>query len=871
MTQVLKPDTLIPTISIDDIRPMTIRKTINFLGRKLLYLWVKTDVVPTDLSELNIKPDQPIIYVLETRSWSSLLVLEEECERLGLPEPMNRIDSPELDDWFSVYSISPRQPFKAWLQKQPKRSRMLRGIVEALKDNPEQEVQFVPVSVFWGRPVSKQERWLPVLFADSWDVAGRIRKFFTILIHGRDTFVKYSEVIVYQDASVLNLAENVSDDKSAGEIRAEYHQAVEAPATEMTDRTIDQLQAMLSKRLTDERVATLGPNMSHRTTLVRDLILKPDVLAAIKARSQEDNISEYKATIQARRYVHEIVANCTQITIQVMNRGLSYFWNKFYSGIEVTNNGDLKELARSHELVYVPCHRSHIDYLLLSYVIYYEGLAIPYIAAGRNLNMPIIGSILRGGGAFFIRRSFKGNQLYSSVMFEYVAELVSKGVAIEYFVEGGRSRTGRLLKPKPGMVSMTVRGFLKYRKKPVAFIPVYIGYEKLLETKAYQAELSGEDKKSETFINSMRSMLRIRGNFGKVSANFGQPIFLNQVLNQQSESWESYHYIDAQRPEWVRNTVEALSFTIGSRINSAATVNAVNLVATVLLATPKQNMDEGELMKMLVMYQAILKAQHYSDRIVVTTETSTEQIARVEALKMLKRRTHELGDILYLDGKHSISMTYYRNNILHLMALPSVIACCFTNMRRLPEAEIIKLIVLIYPFLQSELFLAWEKEHLPDAIKNVLDALCGQGLLEKHEETNEYSRGGFGSVRFGQLNLLARVISPTLEVYYLTLALLAQNGDKTIPKAELEKKCQLMAERVAMIHELNSPDYSDKNLISHFIDTLIHIDYVKVYGTEDLAFSEVFQRSDQRIRLLLSKTTRANIMQMLEQTELPGL
>ena len=453
-------------------------------------------------------------------------------------------------------------------------------------------------------------------------------------------------------------------------------------------------------------------------------------------------------------------------------------------------------------------------------------------------------------------------------MFEYVAELVSKGVAIEYFVEGGRSRTGRLLKPKPGMVSMTVRGFLKYRKKPVAFIPVYIGYEKLLETKAYQAELSGDDKKAETFINSMRSMLRIRGNFGKVSANFGQPIFLNKILDEQHASWQSDDYEDAQRPEWVRGSVEALSATIASRINGAATVNAVNLVATVMLATSKQNMDEGELMKMLVMYQAILKAQHYSDRIVVTEKTSAEQIARVEALKMLKRRKHELGDILYLDEKHSISMTYYRNNILHLMALPSVIACCFTNMRRLPEKEIIKLITLIYPFLQSELFLAWEKEALPEAIKTVLAALCEQGLLEKDEASGEYSRGGFGSVQFAQLNLLARVISPTLEVYYLTLALLAQSGDKTIPKAELEKKCQLMAQRVAMIHELNSPDYSDKNLIANFIDTLIHIDYVKVYGTEDLAFSEVFQRADQRIRLLLSKSTRANIMQMLEQTEL---
>lgn len=819
---------------------MTIRKSITYLARKLLYLWVRTDVVPTALGELDIRPDQPIIYVLETRSWSSLLVLETECERLGLPSPLNPIDVAELSAWYSVYSISPRQPFKAWLQKQPKRSRMLRGIVECLRDNPDKAIQFVPVSVFWGRPVSKQERWLPVVFADSWNLASRVRKFFTILVHGRDTFVKYSEVIRFKAGPEHD---------------------------ELSDQMIDRLQGILSKRLTDERVATLGPDISHRRTLVRDLILKSDVQAAIKARSAEDNLTEYQATVQARRYVHEIVANCTQITIQLMNRGLSYFWNKFYSGIEVTNNAELKELARTHELVYVPCHRSHIDYLLLSYVIYYEGLAIPYIAAGRNLNMPVIGSILRGGGAFFIRRSFKGNQLYSAVMFEYVAELVSKGVAIEYFVEGGRSRTGRLLKPKPGMVSMTVRGFLKYRQKPVAFIPVYIGYEKLLETKAYQAELSGEDKKSETFMNSVRSILQIRGNFGKVSANFGEPIFLDTVLDEQQSDWKATKYDDAKRPEWVRTSVETVSDSIASRINQAATVNAVNLISTVLLATSKQSMDEAELLKMLSIYQVLIAQQGYSNRVVVTQETGAAQVARVEALKMLKRRQHELGDILYLDEKHSVSLTYYRNNILHLMALPSVIACCFINMRKLPERDIIKLIVLIYPFLKSELFLVWEVDELPAAIKNMLQLMCEQGLLEKDADSDSYERRSFGTLEFAQLNLLARVISPTLEVYYLTLALLAQSGTKTIPKAELEKKCQLMAQRVAMIHELNSPDYSDKNLIANFIDTLIHIDYVKVYGTEDLAFSEVFERADQRIRLLLSKAMRANIMQMLERTE----
>ncbi|KAG1682768.1 Glycerol-3-phosphate acyltransferase [Nymphon striatum] len=557
---------------------------------------------------------------------------------------------------------------------------------------------------------------------------------------------------------------------------------------ETDDGIIDKLQSVLSRKLAESRTATLGPDISHRRTLVRDLILKPDVQAAIKKRSVEDSLTEYKATLQAQRYLNEIVANCTNITIQVMQRGLTSFWNRFYSGIEVSNNDYLKNLAQSHELVYVPCHRSHIDYLLLSYVIYHEGLAIPYIAAGKNLNMPIIGSILRGGGAFFIRRSFKGNELYSTVMNEYVAELVSKGVSIEYFVEGGRSRTGRLLKPKPGMLAMTIRGFLKYRKKPIAFIPVYIGYEKLLESKAYQAELSGEDKKSETFFNSIRSILRIRGNFGKVYTNFGKPVFLNKILDYQQPSWLSEDYNDAMRPKWLREVVKSTSFDIMKKINQAATVNSINLLSTVLLATPKQSMDQGELELMLEMYQSIISFQNYSERLIITSRTGKEQIEHAETLKMVNRRRHELGDIIYLDEKHSISLTYYRNNTLHLLALPSIIACCFFNKKAQEEQDIIQLISLAYPFIQNELFLTWDKDDLPKVIIHTLDVMCQQKLLIKKTDSNSYSRYGSGTLQFTRLNQLARVISPILEVYYLTLALLSQSGTETIPKDELAKE-----------------------------------------------------------------------------------
>jgi glycerol-3-phosphate O-acyltransferase len=131
-----------------------------------------------------------------------------------------------------------------------------------------------------------------------------------------------------------------------------------------------------------------------------------------------------------------------------------------------------------------------MDYLLLSYVVYHKGYAVPHIAAGINLNMPVIGSFLRRGGAFFLRRSFGGNATYAAVFTRYLGTILARGHSLEYFIEGGRSRTGRLLKPRIGMLSMTVRSYVRNPARPVVFVPVYFGYERVVEAGTYVGELT---------------------------------------------------------------------------------------------------------------------------------------------------------------------------------------------------------------------------------------------------------------------------------------------------------------------------------------------------------------------------------------------
>jgi len=434
---------------------------------------------------------------------------------------------------------------------------------------------------------------------------------------------------------------------------------------------------------------------------------------------------------------------------------------------------------------------------------------------------------------------------------------------IEYFVEGGRSRTGRLLQPKPGMLAMTIRAFLKYQHRPIAFVPVYIGYEKMIESKSYLAELKGDDKKSETLINSIRSIMNIRGFYGRVTTNFGQPVLLNEVLAEQNPEWKDQTYDDLQRPDWLRPAVMRTSHLIMQGINESCAVNAINLIATALLAAPNQTMDEDELIRTLSFYGNVIKNINYSSRVTLTSYEAASQIHHAEALGLVRRRKHEMGDFIYLDKAHAIMLTYYRNNILHLLVMPSLIACCFNNSATINRESIKRYIKIAYPFLKTEFFLPWSSSESEQIVDNILNCLTDANLSTHHEEVDSFSRPAISTEQHAQLATLAQVISPVLELYYMIFALLAEHGSDTLSRKRLEELCYLMAQRLSLMYEINSPDFFDKKLIANFINSLIKLGYVSINDSDKLELSEYALNEGKYARRLLDKNMQYNILQML--------
>ena len=242
----------------------------------------------------------------------------------------------------------------------------------------------------------------------------------------------------------------------------------------------------------------------------------------------EAGSNKRKAMLLNRRAIKYAEEICSDVSYTVVgslyDAALSWFWNNRYEELKFIGLEKVKNLAVDNSLIFTPCHRSHVDYLALSYILYKNDLMLPQIAAGINLNLPILGRILRNGGAFFMRRSFSENRLYSIVFFEHLKKLLIRGNSIEFFPEGARSRSGKLLPPRPGLLSMLIRSFKSRTEKPVKFIPVSINYEKVLEGNSYLSELMGGKKRKERISDIFRVASDFRGFLGNAYLQFGDPM-----------------------------------------------------------------------------------------------------------------------------------------------------------------------------------------------------------------------------------------------------------------------------------------------------------------------------------------------------------
>ena len=767
-----------------------IRRLFFSIARRVLYFWVRSETINQSAFNLKLDRSKPVFYVLQRASLSDLAVLDQECGKTGLPRPVAEVAVGNHIEPAAFFFLNPAASWFGRRTKVVPPAALVR-LVGALEQNAVDNAQIVPVSVFWGQSPDRETSPWKLLFADSWAVTGRLRKLLSILILGRKTRVQFS--------APIQLSELVAQNKGH-------------------ERTLRMVHRMLRVHFRNQKTAVIGPDLSHRRNLVKGLVHGPQVRQAIKDEAEREGISLEKAEAKALRYGNEIASDYAYTAVRFLEVVLSWFWNKIYDGIRVNHIEQVQDAVQGHEVIYVPCHRSHIDYLLLSYLLFRNGLTPPHIAAGINLNMPIIGGLLRRGGAFFMRRTFKGNPLYTSVFNEYLHTLFSRGFPVEYFVEGGRSRTGRMLQPKTGMLAITLRSYLRSSRLPILFVPVYIGYERVLEGRTYLGELRGAQKKKESIFDIFKVIGALKQRFGQVWVNFGEPLKLDEFLDKEQPGWKQQSLGPDYRPEWLNETTNRLATCVAQGLNEAAAVNPVNLVALAMLSTSRQALDDRSLARILDLYQRLLRMVPYSAHITLPEGDGDSLVAYVKSLGLLAEQKDALGNILYLDEQNAVLMTYYRNNVMHIFALPALLASFFQSSSRISREQILRYTQALYPYLRAELFIRWEPDALEGVVDQWLAAFVDQGLLKLDGET--YVRPAPSSRQFVLLTLLARVIAQTLQRFYMAISLLLNSGQHSLTAEELETLCTVMAQRLSILHGLNAPEFFDKSLFRHFIKSL---------------------------------------------------
>ena len=744
------------------------------------------------------------IYALPNKSVSELVALDKYTNKQNIASPIESFEETNLQRFIRL--IPPK--FDVGAQKI---KRFLPENLPQILSLEDEKIILIPVSFYWGMHPDKQKSFFKIVFSQSWAVSGSFKKFFRVLLHGRSLVIKFNRPLTLSELK----------DK---------------------ERTVEESSRLVSRYLRaifrKTKKAAIGPDISHRRTLVRSLSRDKVVREEIKAQSNGDLKKKRRLNKKAFKYANEICSDINYPIVRNLQRGLGWFWNKRYDGIHLRNLDKIKSIADDNSLVYVPCHRSHIDYLALSYILLEKGLMLPHIAAGNNLNLPILGRIGKGGGAFFMRRSFRGNKLYSLIFFQYFRRLLQRGSSIKYFPEGGRSRSGFSLQAKPGLLSMTIRSFASLSNEKVKLIPTYIGYEKIIEGNSYLSELLGKEKKRENFLDLFKT-IKDFGNFlGNAYINFGEPIDLKDFLEQEVALKDYRINSPLDRPIWLKKATHSLGIEVMKGINKSSVITTSSLFSLGLLTETTQTLDTKIISQRIELFIDLLKRnQNFKD--VWLTEDSPEKIiTKTEELGLIKSQLIGGERVFRPTRNEAALLSFYQNNISHFFLLYSLVCLSLKYVEELSEEEILRLTNLVYPFLQSDFYLPWTNEQVGKVVVNNLKILIELGLVVKKDK-GLLTKPEKDSKEYRDFLALSNISEPSIKRFYIVMSTLWREETDIL---ELQDKCEAIANKLQEIEGWLYTEFSDASKFKSFITKLLDDRYIKENTNNKLSASRITKR-----------------------------
>jgi glycerol-3-phosphate O-acyltransferase len=554
------------------------------------------------------------------------------------------------------------------------RTDVVEVLVEAQR-RTERPIFVVPQVLVWERAPDRTHRgFWDVILGDP-ESPSRLRKLALFLQHRKHAVARIGKPVNLQD------------------FLAEHEGQSDA-------RVAKKLRWLLLGFLYRERKVVKGPNIRPRKWLFDRILTEPAVRAAIEAEAKAQGKPPEQVEKRARRILDRTGADFRMGVIMFMRGILDLVVKRIYSGVEFGPDDAerIRSASRKGTVLLIPSHRSHFDYLLLSWVVFYLGMVPPHIAAGINLSFFPMGPLFRRSGAFFIKRSFADDPLYKALLDHYIRALCAEGYMQEFFIEGTRSRTGKMLPPKIGLLGTYVEATADRVAPDIQIVPISIAYEKVVEEGSYRRELTGGAKKQESAGELVKGASVLRRRFGRVYVRANHPISMKEALGTLRVPYGELDVAD-QKAFLLR-----LGAHITAEVQDVTVVTPSTVAATVLLTHDQRGIDRKSLHRRARFLVRFLEGRRalFSDAWSFPEDALTEALSMFEEEKLLTvlpgpERDDDVVSISQ-DPERRITLDYYKNNILFHF-VPAAFVCTAAALGRSDEHQTLAALRRRFDFL----------------------------------------------------------------------------------------------------------------------------------------------------------------------------
>ena len=553
-----------------------------------------------------------------------------------------------------------------------------------------------------------------------------------------------------------------------------------------------------------------GPTVRPNHRVLDQVLADPGVQTAIAERAKERK-SVQRAERDAETMFGEIAANMNSTFLAVLGAAAGWLFRRLFASIEVTGLERVAGYAKRNPIVLVPNHRSYFDFLILSWLFYMNFLVPPHILARENMAFGPFGFLFRRAGAFFMRANMD-DPLYKQVFRAYVAYLVREGFTQEFFIEGGRSRTGKTQAPRFGVLAWHTEAFVPSARRDLFYVPIAITYERLVEESAMVDELEGGAKAKESVSGLMRARKYLQRRFGSVHVSCGEPISLAAALGDDRKRFAGPDSEELQAEK--RAFVERLGHRIVERINWAAVANATSVAASVMLGSSHRGLLREELVLRMREIVALLRLQDVRLTAALVRDESDfeDSIAFLLRSDLLKTAEDPRGEILYFDESRRRALDLYRNSIVHYLAAPSFLA------RRLLRGASLKELredLATWQDLLYQEFYAPRGEVLAAHCEAFLDHFERLGWIERRGDTLHATELGEPTLRY-----LAEQTRGVIEAYSAACSAIA-SAEGEIPAKEFQKLAAQHFEQAELLGDARRSEAGNESTFSNLAHLLV--------------------------------------------------